>query len=179
MVEVLGILGFLGWLFLVFCEWLSHLPVFAALVLAAFAVPILAVADFRKSFRKLQLPGLYTNREPIPPERFSWLLRRESLRRSIGWSLAMAIGGWYNAASLPASLSFDIGSVVGWLNAIVGIVGSARFFSAVILFVHAAQWFDSMSPSLIGFLRVLMYRLSDNYEYLGQRKTDPEREKVY
>jgi hypothetical protein len=24
-----------------------------------------------------------------------------------------------------------------------------------------------------------MYRLSDNYEYLGHRKTDPEREKVY
>jgi hypothetical protein len=179
MVEVLGILGFLGWLFLVFCEWLSHLPVFAALVVGAVAVPILALADFRKNFRKLQVPGLYANREPIPPERFSWLLRRGWLQRSIGWSFAMAAGGWYNAAALPASLSFDVESVVGWLNAIVGIAGSARFFSTTVLFVHAAQWFDSMSPSLIGFLRLLMYRLSDNYEYLGQRKTDPEREKVY
>jgi hypothetical protein len=179
MVEVLGILGFLGWLFLVFCEWLSHLPVFAALVVGAIAVPILAVADFRKNLRKLQLPGLYANREPIPPERFSWLLRRGWLHRSIGWSFVMAVGGWYNAATLPASLAFDAGSVVGWINAIVGIAGSARFFSTSVLFLHAAQWFDSMSPSLIGFLRLLMYRLSDNYEYLGQRKTDPEREKVY
>jgi hypothetical protein len=24
-----------------------------------------------------------------------------------------------------------------------------------------------------------MYKISDNYEFLGQRKTDPEREKVY
>jgi hypothetical protein len=179
MVEVLGILGFLGWLFLVFCEWLSHLPVFAALAVGAIVVPILAVADFRKNLRKLQLPGLYANREPIPPERFSWLLRRGWLHRSIGWSFVMAVGGWYNAATLPASLSFDAESVVGWINAIVGIAASARFFSTSVLFLHAAQWFDSMSPSLIGFLRLLMYRLSDNYEYLGQRKTDPEREKVY
>jgi hypothetical protein len=91
----------------------------------------------------------------------------------------MAAGGWYNAATLPASLAFDTESVVGWVNAVVGIAGSARFLSTSVLFVHAAQWFDSMSPSLIGFLRLLMYRLSDNYEYLGQRKTDPEREKVY
>jgi hypothetical protein len=179
MVEVLGIFGFLGWLFLVFCEWLSHLPVFPALVVGAVAVPILAVADFRKNLRKLQLPGLYANRDPIPPERFSWLLHRGWLQRSMGWSLVMAAVGWWNAASLPASLSFDLESIVGWLNAVIGMVGSARFFGASILFVHAAQWFDSMSPSLIGFLRLLMYRLSDNYEYLGQRKTDPEREKVY
>src|SRR5260221_6919636 len=129
MVEVLGILGFLGWLFLVFCEWLSHLPVFAALAVGAIAVPILAVADFRKNLRKLQLPGLYANREPIPPERFSLLLRRGWLPRSIGGSFLMGVGGWVNAGSLPASLSFDAESVVGWINAIVGIAGSARFFS--------------------------------------------------
>jgi hypothetical protein len=73
----------------------------------------------------------------------------------------------------------DPESALGWVNAVVGMIGSARFLTATVLFVHAAQWFDSMSPSLIGFLRLLMYRLSDNYEYLGQRKTDPEREKVY
>ena len=179
MVEVLGIFGFLGWLFLVFCEWLSHLPVFPALAVGAIVVPILAVADFRKIQRKLQLPGLYANREPIPPERFSWLLHRGWLHRSIGWSFVMAAGGWYNAATLPASLSLDPESALGWVNAVVGMIGSARFLTATVLFVHAAQWFDSMSPSLIGFLRLLMYRLSDNYEYLGQRKTDPEREKVY
>jgi hypothetical protein len=32
---------------------------------------------------------------------------------------------------------------------------------------------------VIGLIRMLMYKLSDNYEFLGQRKTDPEREKVY
>src|SRR5260221_14327479 len=106
MVEVLGILGFLGWLFLVFCEWLSHLPVFAALAVGAIAGPILARADFRKNLRKLQLPGLYANREPIPPERFSLLLRRGWFHRSIGWAFVMAVGGWDNAATLLASLFF-------------------------------------------------------------------------
>src|SRR5258706_4670874 len=179
MSEVVVISVYVGGLSVVSCDCLRHLPVFAALVVGAIAAPILAVADFRKNLRKLQLPGLYANREPIPPERFSWLLRRGWLHRSIEWSFVMAVGGWYNAATLPASLSFDAESVVGWINAIVGIAGSARFFSTSVPFLYAAQWFDSMSPSLIGFLRLLMYRLSDNYEYLGHRKTDPEREKVY
>src|SRR5260221_7667515 len=129
MVEVLGILGFLGWLFLVFCEWLSHLPVFAALVVGAIAAPILAAADFRKNLRKLQLPGLYANREPIPPERFSWLLRRGWLHRSIGWSFVMAVGGWYKAGTFPPSLFFYAELLVRWINCIVGTAGYARCFS--------------------------------------------------
>src|SRR5258708_39928462 len=78
----------------------------SALVVGAIAVPLLAIADFRKNLRKLQIPGLYANREPIPPERFSWLLRRGWLQQSMGWSLVVASRGWYHAATLPASLSF-------------------------------------------------------------------------
>jgi hypothetical protein len=36
-----------------------------------------------------------------------------------------------------------------------------------------------MSPRFIGLLRHAMYKLSDNYEYLGSKKQDPEKEKVY
>jgi hypothetical protein len=36
-----------------------------------------------------------------------------------------------------------------------------------------------MSPNLVGLLRRAMYKLSDNYEYLGRKKRDPEKEKVY
>jgi hypothetical protein len=36
-----------------------------------------------------------------------------------------------------------------------------------------------MSPNFVGLYRQAMYRLSDNYEYLGPKKRDPEKEKVY
>ena len=51
--------------------------------------------------------------------------------------------------------------------------------SAPALFFKASQWFDAMSPNLVGLLRRAMYKLSDNYEYLGRKKRDPEKEKVY
>src|SRR6202011_2199602 len=100
MVEVLGILGFLGWLFLVFCEWLSHLPVFPALVVGAIAVPLLAIADLdRKSTRLnsshrcihsfptrrssdlwLAIPGFLRMAKPLPG------LSRAGSRRNCGTS---------------------------------------------------------------------------------------------
>ena len=86
---------------------------------------------------------------------------------------------WFNAALLPASLDVNLISVVGWLNSLVGILTLSRVVSATALFFNASQWFDSMSPTLVGLFRRLMYKLSDNYEYLGQKKRDPEKEKVY
>ena len=55
----------------------------------------------------------------------------------------------------------------------------SRAISAGLLFFRASQWFDAMSPKFVGLLRQAMYKLSDNYEYLGSKKQDPEKEKVY
>ena len=73
----------------------------------------------------------------------------------------------------PAELS--LASIVGWLNAFVGIVTLSRVISAATLFFKASQWFDAMSPKIVGLLRHAMYKLSDNYEYLGSKKQDPEK----
>jgi len=179
MVEVLSIFGFLGWLILVFYEWLSNLAVFPAIIAGTVLVPIYSLRDYRRLVRRFHLQGLSHRRPPVPPERFYWEINRRRLQRAMFWSGTVAIAGWANAELLPASWSLDTDSLVGWLNAGLGIFAISRFVSAALLFVKAAQWFDAMRPNIIGLIRILMYKISDNYEFLGQRKTDPEREKVY
>ena len=179
MVEVLGIFGFFGWLILVSYEWLSSLQVFPAIVSGTVLIPICAFRDYRYLRGRFHLHGLSGRRSPVPPERFYWEINRSRLQRAMLWSGTVAIAGWSNAGWLPASWSLDSDSIVGWMNAGIGIIAASRFVSASILFIKAAQWFDAMRPNVIGLFRMLMYKLSDNYEFLGQRKTDPEREKVY
>ena len=179
MVEVLGIFGFLGWLILVSYEWLSSLQVFPAIVSGSVLIPICALRDYRRLRGRFHLQGLSGRRAPVPPERFYWELNRDRLQCAMLWSGMVAVAGWSNASWLPASSSVDSDSIVGWMNAGVGIIAASRFLSATILFIKAAQWFDAMRPNVIGLIRMLMYKLSDNYEFLGQRKADPQREKVY
>jgi hypothetical protein len=179
MVEVLGIFGFLSWLILVSYEWLSSLQVFPAIVTGTILIPIWALRDYRRLQGRFHLHGLRGRRSPVPPERFYWEINRARLQGAMLWSGTVAVAGWSNASWLPATSSLDCDSIVGWMNAAVGIVAASRFLSASILFIKAAQWFDAMRPNVIGLIRMLMYKLSDNYEFLGQRKADPEREKVY
>jgi hypothetical protein len=179
MVEVLVIFGLLGWLFLTFLEWLSTLPVFPAILVAAVVCPILSARDYLLMTRHWKLRGMCSNRDPIPPERFYWIIQQPRLRRTIFLFAIPSVLAWCNAALLPASLAVDLASMVGWLNALVGMLTLSRVISATALFFNASQWFDAMSPTLVGLLRRAMYKLSDNYEYLGQKKRDPEKEQVY
>jgi len=179
MVEVLVIFGLLGWLFLTFLEWLSTLPVFPAVVVAAVLCPILSARDYLRLTRTWKLRGIYSNRDPIPPERFYWVVQRIRLQRTIILFTVPCALAWCNAVLLPASLDVNLASIVGWLNSLVGILTLSRVVSATAVFFKASQWFDAMSPTLVGLLRRAMYKLSDNYEYLGQKKRDPEKEKVY
>jgi hypothetical protein len=179
MVEVLVIFGLLGWLFLTFLQWLSTLPVLPAFFVAAIVCPILSARDYLLMTRRWKLRGMCSKRDPIPPERFYWIIQRPRLGRSIFLFAIPCVLAWCNAALLPASLVVNPASMMGWLNALVGILTLSRVISATALFFKASQWFDAMTPSLVGLLRQAMYKLSDNYEYLGQKKRDPEREQVY
>jgi hypothetical protein len=179
MVEVLVIFGLLTWLFLTFLEWLSTLPVFPAVVTAAVLCPILSARGYSRLIRTWKLCGIYSNRDPIPPERFYWIAQRIRLQRSIVLFSIPCVLAWFNAAILPASLDVNLVSIVGWLNSLVGMLLLSRVVCATTLFFKASQWFDAMSPTLVGLLRLAMYKLSDNYEYLGQKKRDPAKEKVY
>lgn len=179
MVEVVVIFGLVGWLFLTFLESLSRLPFFPAMVTAAVLCPVLSSRDYLRLSQAWKLRGISSKREPIPPERFYWLAQKPRLRRVICFFGILTAFAWGNVAVLPASCDVNLASVVGWLNALVGIVTLSRVISAATLFFKASQWFDAMSPRFVGLFRHAMYRLSDNYEYLGRKKRDPEKEKVY
>jgi hypothetical protein len=179
MVEVLVIFGLVSWLFLTILEWLSGLPVFPAILLAAVLCPILSNRDYLHLSRAWELRGIYSKRDPIPPERFYWIAQKPRLRRVVLFSGILSGLAWGDAAILPASLELNLASTVGWLNAVVGILTLSRAISAAVLFFKASQWFDAMSPKFIGLLRQAMYKLSDNYEYLGPKRRDPEKEEVY
>jgi hypothetical protein len=179
MVEVLVIFGLLGWLFLALLEWLRSLSIFAAILVACVICPIVAVSDYRFVVQAWCLSGMKTNRDPIPPERFYWFALLPRIRWRICFFGLCSVLAWVNAAVLPASLDTTAPSLVGWLNVLVGILSVGRTASTTALFFKASQWFDPMRPGVIGILRRAMYRLSDNYEYLGQKRKDPEKEEVY
>jgi hypothetical protein len=179
MVEVLVIFGLVGWLFLTFLESLSRLPFFPALVTAAVLCPVLSRRNYLNLSQNWKLRGMSSKRDPIPPERFYWVAQRPRLRRTIRFFGILSAFAWCNVAVLPASCEVSPASIVGWLNAFVGIMTLSRVIGASTLFFKASQWFDAMSPKFVGFLRHAMYKLSDNYEYLGPKKRDPEKEKVY
>jgi hypothetical protein len=179
MVEVLVIFGLVGWLCLTFLESLSRQPFFPALVAAAVLCPIFSIRDYSHLRQTWKLSGMSLKRDPIPPERFYWITQKARLRRTYLFLGILSALAWFNTAILPASFAVDLPSIVGWLNAIVGIVTLSRVISAGTLFFNASQWFDAMSPRIVGMLRQAMYKLSDNYEYLAPKRRDPEKEKVY
>jgi hypothetical protein len=179
MVEVLVIFGLVGWLLLTFLESLSTLPFFPAIVIAAVLCPVLSNRDYWKLCQTWKLRGISSKRDPIPPERFYWVAQKPRLRRMILLFGILSALAWCNLAILPASWEISPVSIAGWLSAFVAIASLSRVISAATLFFKASQWFDAMSPKFVGLLRHAMYRLSDNYEYLGPRKRDPEKEEVY
>jgi hypothetical protein len=179
MIEVLAILGLLGWLLLALLEWLRSLSVFPAIVIALVLCPVIVARDYFSLIQNWQLSGMVAHRDPIPPERFYWSVQHLYLRRRILFFGICSALAWLNAATLPASLNATVPSLVGWLNAAAGIITLGRAASSTILFFNASQWFDAMRPKVVGILRHAMYRLSDNYEYLAQKRKNPEKEEVY
>jgi hypothetical protein len=179
MVEVLVIFGLVGWVCLTLLESLSRQPFFPALVAAAVLCPVFSIRDYRHLRQTRQLYGMSLKRDPIPPERFYWIAQRTRLRRTYLFFGILSALAWVNTAVLPASSAADLPSIVGWLNAFVGILTLSRVISAATLFFNASQWFDAMSPRIVGLLRQAMYKLSDNYEYLAPKRRDSEKEKVY
>jgi hypothetical protein len=179
MVEVIAIFGFLGWLFLALLGWLRSLSAFPAIMLAFVLCPLLTMRDYSFVRKNWRLGGVLSGRSPLPPERFYWPAQQCRLRRRIWFFGCCSILAWANAVLLPASMETTLSSITGWLNAAVGIFALSRTAGAIILFFETSQWFDAMRPNVVGILRRAMYRLSDNYEYLGRKRKDPEEEEVY
>jgi hypothetical protein len=178
-VEVLVIFGLISCIFMAFLQWLSSLAVFPALVAGAILSPLLSIRDYDYLVRALKLQGHLSKRDPIPPERFYWPAQKRRLGQLFLLCVFVSLSAWCNAAILPASLEMNVASLAGWLNTVAGTLTLTRAISTGTLYFRASQWFDASSPTVVGLLRLAMYKLSDNYEYLRPTKRDPEKEEVY
>ncbi len=176
MVEILFVLGLLGLLVVYTFEFLASLAAAPTLLAAAFLVPLLGAWDYVHAVHVMHLEGLHEKaraggrrrREPVPPERFYWVLNGSRLRRQLAASLPIAVVAWALALRCPADLSLEPEALAGWGFGAISIVSTARLGARSILYWQASQWFDQMSPRVVGLYRRTMYRLSENPEFLGE-----------
>ncbi len=73
-------------------------------------------------------------------------------------------------------------SLAGWGSAFFAILAVAEALASGCLYVRASHWFDRHAPNFVGWTRRLLYRLSDNHEFLGEAPLPREqrrREKVF
>lgn len=182
MFEILFIFGAIAWLVLTAIEWLSTLEAFPTIVVGIVGVPLLSVWAYGQLLAGLQLEVLQKHRKFLPPERFYWPGQARGLWRM---ALAMLVGGvvaWSVAIWWPASASWGVGSIVGWVSGAAAVALSAGGMARLAIFLRGSQRFDPLTPIAVGALRRWMFRISDNYEFLGEEpevRRKRERESIY
>jgi hypothetical protein len=175
--ELLFIIAFIAWLVVTVLQYLAGLAAAPTLLVAALTVPILAVWRSRVLIRRAHLEFASARRRPLPPERFYWPSARRRLGRRIGVATFSALAAWPVAIAWPARWSMAAGSATGWAAAAMAIASLAELAAALWLYVRASQLFDHLAPTALGWLRVGLYRLSDNHEFLGEEPL-PQRKSV-
>lgn len=176
MVEILFVLGLVGLLVVYTFEFLASLAAAGTLFAAAILVPLLGAWDYLHAMHAMHLEGAHARmhggsrrrREPVPPERFLWLLNARRLRRQLLWLTPIALSAWTLALCCPAAFSLEPEDLAGWGFGAISILATARLLARGVLYWRAAQWFDQMRPSVVGLYRRTMYRLSENPEFLGE-----------
>lgn len=183
MVELLFIIAMGAWAVISLILFLAALPAAPALLAATLMLPGLTWLALRRLARRGNIPtAAHRTGAPLPPERFYW----PATRRRLGWRtvlMAAAAGAlWVSVFLWPARLSLEIASLARWIPATLAIVALAESVGAGWLYVRASQHFNRQTPSLIGWMRRALYRLSDNHEFLREEPLPREkrvREAVY
>lgn len=168
MLELLFIIAFFAWLAITALQYLAGLAAAPTLLVAALTVPVWAWWRSRLLMRRTHLEFASARRRPLPPERFYWPAARRRLGRKIGLAVLVATVTWPAAIAWPAKWSLTTESVAGWAAAVAAIASLGELAAAVWLYVRASQLFDNLAPTALGWLRVGLYRLSDNHEFLGE-----------
>jgi len=176
MFEIVFVLGLIAWMLDLLFEYLFPLPVFPTLVTALLTIPVLTWFDYSIALPRQFLTGVEKNRAPVPPEVFRWNLVRPRWKKQIIVCTLLLPVGWLPIFWFSARLDFSFSSLVGWFCGAIAIASTSILFSRLTLYFRVAQWFDEMTPRIAGWFWNLMYRLSDNHEYLPEKK-EPEKEK--
>ena len=175
MIEALFIIGLLGALMAFIGEFLGSLEAFPAICSGAVLVPVLFVSDYTRLLQTFDLRVL--RREPLPPDRFYWSFRGAALRlRTLGL-IPISVIAWACAIAFPAAARLDRSSVIGWAATALAIAATARMLAGTMVYFRGAQWFDPMSPAVIGWYRRTMYWLSEDAEFLGRGQLKQPNEK--
>ncbi len=175
MIEALFIIGLLGALMAFIGEFLGSLEAFPAICTGAALVPILFVSEYTRMLRAYDLQEI--RRDPLPPERLYWSFRGPALRlRTLGL-IPISVVAWACAIGFPAASRLDRTSAIGWAATALAIAGTARMLAGTMVYFRGAQWFDPMSPALIGSYRRMMYWLSEDAEFLGRGQLKQPNEK--
>ena len=182
MFELLFLVALLAWLFFSALEFVMSLPCAPTLVAAFLSVPLIAAWRYAGLVRSHRLGRVRPETKPVPPERFFWPLARRRLGLRFVAALLVAGIVWPIAVLWPADWSSGFVSLVGWLAGASAILASGEAFASGCLYLRASHWFDRCAPGFIGWARRLLYRISDNPEFLGEEplpRQRPRREKVY
>ncbi|MEY3479489.1 MAG: hypothetical protein RIQ71_264 [Verrucomicrobiota bacterium] len=182
MLELLFFIAFVAWLFFSTLEFVLSLPCAPTLIAASALVPLLAIARHAALAREHHLERLRPGSQPVPPERFFWPLARRRIGLKLGTAFACATVFWPVAVIWPAGSELNMTSLAGWISGALAIVSLGEVLACGWLYISASHWFDRHAPSFVGCARRMLYRISDNYDFLGEEPLPHERrdrEKVY
>jgi len=180
--ELLFLVAFVAWLAFSALEFALSLPCAPTLLAAFLFVPLLSVARYSALVRAHRLARAGGAARPVPPERFFWPLSRRQLGVRLGVASFCALASWPVAVGSPAGLETGLPSLAGWIAGALAILSSGEVVAAGCLYVRASHWFDRCAPNFVGWGRRLLYRISDNHEFLGEEPLPRERrrrEKVF
>ncbi|MFM8789714.1 MAG: hypothetical protein ACKOEI_07670 [Chthoniobacterales bacterium] len=182
MFELLFLVALVAWLFFSALEFILSLPCAPTLIAAFVAVPLLAAIRYASMVRVHHLARVRPGLRPVPPEKFFWPLSRRKIGLRLAVASVCALVFWPMALIWPARGSTEIISVAGWISGLFAMLALSEALASGCLYVRASHWFDRHAPNFVGWTRRLLYRLSDNHEFLGEDPLPRERrrrEKVF
>lgn len=182
MFELLFLVALVAWLFFSALELILSLPCAPTLIAAFIVVPLLTAVRYTSMVRVHHLARVRPGSRPVPPEKFFWPLSRRKIGLRLAVASVCALVLWPVALIWPARGSMEIISVAGWISGLFAILALGEALASGCLYVRASHWFDRHAPNFVGWTRQLLYRLSDNHEFLGEDPLPRERrrrEKVF
>jgi hypothetical protein len=182
MLELLFFIALVAWLFFSTLEFVLSLACAPTLIAAFVLVPLFAISRHVALARAHHLERVQPGSQPVPPERFFWPLARRRIGLRCGAAFAGALVFWPVAVLWPAGSEMNMRSLAGWISGILAIVSLGEALACGWLYIRASHWFDRHAPSFVGWARRMLYRISDNHEFLGEEPLPRERrhrEKVF
>lgn len=158
MFELLFVIGLMGLGLVQLGEWAASAPCFFSIVILVLVSPLVYVLEYERVRSRL-IPQVLASAQPLPPERFYWKAESRRMLRQIAILPVVAALGWSLVFQFPSDSSWN------WLGTLLALAGTAPMLARVSLYISISQHFNRMKPNVIGWMRRMMVRISDNPDY--------------